>query len=67
MVRRVLPVRLMSKDERPEDRDDFTQRDLLSHVTAIRAGLVVRIVRVMQAYLQAGRPVQAGRQWGGFL
>lgn len=66
MVRRVLPVRLMSQHERPEDRTDFAQRDLLSHVTAIRAGLVVRVVRVMQAYLLAGRPVQPGGQWGGF-
>jgi DNA polymerase-1 len=66
MVRRVLPVRLMSQHERPEDRTDFAQRDLLSYVTAIRAGLVVRVVRVMQAYLQAGRPIQPGSQWGGF-
>jgi hypothetical protein len=66
MVRRVLPLRLMSQHERPEDRTDFAQRDLLSYVTAIRAGLVVRVVRVMQAYLLAGRPVQPGGQWGGF-
>lgn len=66
MVRRVLPVRLMSQHERPEDRTDFAQSDLLGYVTAIRAGLVVRVIRVMQAYLQAGRPSVPGGQWGGF-
>jgi len=66
MVRRVLPVRLMSQHERPEDRTDFAQTDLLGYVTAIRAGLVVRVVRIMQAYLLAGRPTIPGGQWGGF-
>lgn len=66
MVRRVLPVRLMSQHERPEDRTDFAQSDLLGYVTAIRAGLVVRVIRIMQAYLQAGRPTIPGGQWGGF-
>lgn len=66
MVRRVLPVRLMSQHERPEDRTDFAQSDLLGYVTAIRAGLVVRVIRIMQAYLLAGRPTIPGGQWGGF-
>jgi len=64
--RRVLPIRLLSEHERPETRNDFAQRDLLGYLSEVRGGLVVRALQIVQAYIQAGRPMQPKGEWGGF-
>jgi hypothetical protein len=64
--RRVLPIRLLSAHERPETRNDFEQRDLLGYLSGVRGELVVRALQIVQAYIQAGRPLQPGGEWGGF-
>lgn len=64
--RRVLPIRLQSPLETPEDRSGFRHHDLLSWVEAERPRLAVAALTILRAYFVAGCPVQPGGDWGSF-
>ena len=66
MARRVLPVVIDPKMERPEERTAFTYPDLLRHVREHRAPLVVAALTVMLAYARAGYPTQKPETYGSF-
>ena len=56
-LRRVLPCRLESDIERPEERNDFQIKgDLLKHVRENRERLVCSALVILKAYVAAGRP-----------
>ena len=58
-LRRIVPCRLESKMERPEERAGFTiQGDLLTYVKEHRGELVTAGLTVLRAYIAAGRPDQ---------
>ncbi len=66
-LRRVLPVRLDSPLERPEDRTDFIQSDLLGYVRGHRLELVRVALTMLRAWFVAGRPQVADvRRWGSY-
>jgi hypothetical protein len=64
--RRVLPGRLESSLEHPEERDDFSiracpcgcQGDLIDHARRDRGRLHVAALTILRAYIQAGKPPQ---------
>lgn len=64
--RRVIPGRLESPEERPEERDDFSIKvcrcgcngDLLAHVSLNRAALNVAALTIVRAYILDGKPAQ---------
>lgn len=66
VARRVLPIRLESPHEAPEDRNDFRHSDLLGWVRDNRPRLAVAALIILRAYFVAGRPKQAGGEWGSF-
>lgn len=58
-LRRIIPSRLESPMERPEERDDFViEGDLLAHVRKIRTSLVVDALTIVRAYVVAGKPTR---------
>jgi hypothetical protein len=65
-LRRVLPIRLVSVHERPEDRQGFAIPDLRAHVAAHRPRLVVAGLTVLRAWFAAGKPDMALSPWGSF-
>lgn len=65
-ARRVLPIRLESLLESPEDRTDFQHGDLLAWVASNRPRLVIAALTILCAYITAGRPKQIGGRWGSF-
>ncbi|WP_168564338.1 hypothetical protein [Crateriforma spongiae] len=64
--RRVLPIRLQSPLETPEDRSGFRHPDLLSWIETERPRLAVAALTILRAYFVAGCPVQPGGDWGSF-
>lgn len=66
IARRVLPVRLASPLENPEERGDFQDADLLGSVHRQRAELVVAALTIMRGYFAAGCPATPGGQFGSF-
>ena len=66
IARRVLPIRMATDDERPEDRTDFRHRDLPAWVAENRPRLAVAALTILRAYHVAGCPQQPGGQWGSF-
>lgn len=67
MARRVVPIRMASAVEEPENRQDFAHPNLLSWVGENRAKLVASALTVVRAYFAAGRPRPAGLPFfGGF-
>jgi hypothetical protein len=80
VVRRIIPCRLESPMERPEERDDFTIKscqcgcygDLIAHVKRARGRLVVSTLTILRAYILAGKPAQALKPidfpaWSGLI
>ncbi|MFZ4580084.1 MAG: hypothetical protein ACOYOB_16985 [Myxococcota bacterium] len=65
-LRRVLPIRLVSVHERPEDRQGFAIPDLRAHVATHRPRLVVAGLTVLRAWFAAGKPDMALSPWGSF-
>jgi hypothetical protein len=63
--RRVLPLRLTTPEENPEDRTEFKHKDLFGWIEANRARLVVAALTILRAYILAGKPEQGGT-WGSF-
>jgi hypothetical protein len=64
--RRVLPIRLLSADEHPEQREGFRHPDLLAWVRRERGRLVKTALTILAAYIRAGRPDQKLKPWGSF-
>lgn len=64
--RRVLPIRLQSSLETPEDRTGFAHPDLLSWIDSQRPRLAVAALTILRAYFVAGCPVQPNGDWGSF-
>ena len=57
-LRRVIPYRLESPEERPEERRDFRiKENLLDYVRRERGRLVVAALTILRGYVLAGRPV----------
>jgi len=56
ILRRVIPCRLVTNEERPEDRENFQFPDLVGHVKAKRSGFLVDALTILRAYHVAGRP-----------
>lgn len=66
MGRRVLHVRLLSPEERPEERTAFKHPDLIAWVRNERPRLVRAALTILRAYVVAGRPEQEGVRLGSF-
>jgi hypothetical protein len=58
VVRRIVPCRLESALERPEERIDFTIKDLAAYTIEHRGELVCAALTIMKAFIQAGKPDQ---------
>jgi putative DNA primase/helicase len=56
IMRRVIPIRLEAKDERPEERSDFKHERLMQWVAENRGNLVADGLTILSAYLKAGKP-----------
>ncbi|MBV8269762.1 MAG: hypothetical protein JO252_25845, partial [Planctomycetaceae bacterium] len=56
--RRIIPCRLESPDEHPEERDNFAIKDLEGHVLRNRPALVAAGLTIVRAYVVAGCPDQ---------
>lgn len=55
-IRRVVPCRLESDHERPEERKGFKYPDILKHARLKRPDLVTSALTILRAYIVAGRP-----------
>ena len=66
MSRRVLPIIIDPKVERPEERTGFMYPDLPGHVLSQRSALVTAALTIMLAYVHAGCPKQTTRAYGSF-
>ncbi len=65
--RRIVPCRLESRDERPEERSEFTIKgDLLRHVRRHRPALVAAALTLLRAHALAGRPADGLTPFGSF-
>jgi hypothetical protein len=64
--RRVLPIRLESPLEHPEERTGFKYPDLRQHVLQNRGRLLSAALTILRAYVVAGRPDQHLQPWGSF-
>ena len=65
-ARRTLPIRLESRLENPEDRQDFRHPDLLGWVRKERPRLMRAALIVLRAWYVAGCPDMGCRVWGSF-
>ncbi len=65
-LRRILPIRIETPDERPEERQGFKYYPLLPHVEKEHPRLVVAALTVLRAYVVAGRPNMQLKAWGSF-
>lgn len=67
LVRRVLPCRMETHLEHPEDRDDFTIPDIEAYAERERGRILIAALTVLDAFRAAGRPRAPGaRPWGSF-
>lgn len=64
--RRVCHIRLDSKLENPEEREDFRHRELLRWIRQERPRLLAAALTILAAYCEAGRPDQKLKTWGSF-
>lgn len=65
-VRRVLPVRIEVREERPQERTDFKYADLEAQALEHRSTYLAAALTILRAYHCAGRPAQALPTWGSF-
>jgi hypothetical protein len=64
--RRTVHCRLESKDERPEEREDFSHPNLRAHVREHRGELLGAALTILRAYFLAGCPKSKLPPWGSF-
>ncbi len=65
-VRRVMPIRIESREERPETRTGFKIPDLKAFVREKRGSLLCSAMTILQAYQRAGLPDMHLTPWGSF-
>ncbi len=65
-ARRTLPIRLESKLENPEERQDFKHPDLLGWCRTERPRLVRAALTLLRAWAVSGRPDMGLPLWGSF-
>lgn len=65
-ARRTLPIRLESKLENPEERQDFKHPKLMPWVMENRTKLAHAALTVLRAWHVAGRPDMDCKAWGSF-
>lgn len=66
VMRRVVPCRLESKVERPEERTGFKYPKLVQHTQQERPALVTAALTILRAYFAAGRPDQKLSSLGSY-
>jgi hypothetical protein len=66
MQRRVIPCRLETQEEKPEERGDFKYPHLLEHVRIHRPRLVNDALTILRAFATAGRPQAALPSFGSY-
>ncbi len=66
IIRRVCHIRLDSRLENPEQRDDLTHPDLKGYVLRNRPKLLTDALAILSAYCRAGRSQQTLPTWGSF-
>jgi hypothetical protein len=66
VARRVLPIRLESQLEAPENRTGFVHSDLLGFVRDNRPKLAIAALTILRAYYVAGCPSVPDGIWGSF-
>jgi hypothetical protein len=64
--RRLVPIKLECLDERPEELTGFRHPDLIGHVRAHRAALVVAALTILRGYFAAGCPAASLPPFGSF-
>jgi putative DNA primase/helicase len=64
-ARRVLPVRLVTPHERPEEAT-FRRPDLVRYVMENRAALLTDVLLILRAWAAVGRPAAVLPPWGSF-
>jgi len=65
-VRRIVPIDLDPKMEKPEERTDFAHTPLTLWVTQEQPALVHAALVLVKAYMEAGHPMQALTPMGSF-
>ncbi len=65
-ARRTCHIRLQSKLEKPEERDDFQKPRLLDHVRGNLREYRAAALTILGTYVEAGRPVIEMKHWGSF-
>jgi hypothetical protein len=65
-LRRTLPIRLETPEERPEERQGFKYTPLLPHVEREHPRLVAAALTLLRAYSLAGKPSPDVKPWGSF-
>lgn len=66
MARRVIPIDLDAKVERPDERTVFKYPDLIEYVKGAHPQLVVAALTILRAYYVAGRPKHGKPKMGSF-
>jgi hypothetical protein len=64
--RRLVPCRLDTAEEHPEERTGFKYPDLIGHVRQNRASLVVDALTILRGYFAAGCPVRGLTPFGSY-
>lgn len=65
-VRRLVPIRLEPREEKPEERINFKYPDLFGHVQENRGRLVVAGLTILRAYQVAGSPPSGLKPLGSY-
>jgi hypothetical protein len=65
-LRRILPIRIETKHEKPEERQGFKYYPLLPHIERQHPRLVIAALTVLRAYMLAGKPSMQLTSWGSF-
>jgi hypothetical protein len=65
-LRRILPIRIESTCEKPEERQGFKYHPLLPHIEREHPRLVVAALTILRAYVLAGKPNMQLAPWGSF-
>jgi putative DNA primase/helicase len=66
MVRRIIPIDMDPKTERPEERTDFEHSPLLPWVLEKRPQLVIDALTILVSYMETGQPLQGLSAMGSF-
>jgi hypothetical protein len=66
MARRVLPIRLVPAQERPEERTDIRDPRLLATLKQKHPAILVDLLTIIEGWKQAGRPSAQLTPWGSF-